>query len=391
MMKISLGVLFGGRSVEHEISILSALQVINAVDSTFFRVVPVYISKEGHWFSGADLLEIDNYRNLDSVMRHCTRVVPIGHNEQLLLQRYPASPFRRNLIDSIDVAFPVTHGTFGEDGCLQGMLEMYGIPYVGCDVTASALGMDKIRFKEICRQYGLPMVDYLWMSNKAWFSQSDAFKDDVQLRIGFPAIVKPANLGSSIGVTVVQSENDIDDAIDLAASFADRIIVEKLVPNLLEINCAVMGDGDETSASVCEEPLRSADFLSFADKYQSKSSGAKGMQSALRKIPAEIDEDLSRTIQNLARQTFLAVGACGVARIDFLVDRTARQVYVNEINAIPGSMSFYLWQPSGITFAALIKKLVELALKRQREKSRLMRSNPTNILALTSKSGGSKQ
>jgi D-alanine-D-alanine ligase len=389
-MKITLGVLFGGRSVEHEISILSALQVINAVDRDSYQVLPIYISKEGWWYTGDALLAVDNYKDIDQLKTNSTRVVPFGDNGRLSLLKNPPPRFGKNIIGSCDVAIPVTHGTFGEDGCLQGLLEMYGIPYVGCDVTASALGMDKIRFKEIGVVRQLPMVEYLWFFSRDWYGKQNELREKIAEQIGFPLIVKPYNLGSSIGVSVVNKQEELEDAVSLTSSFSERVIIEKFVGNLLEINCAVLGDNDEVQASVCEEPLHNADFLSYSEKYQSKAGSTKGMQSAKRKIPADISEEMTTTIQNLACRTFQVCGANGVARIDFLINRESNEIFVNEINTIPGSMAFYLWSASSLEFDELIDRLVRLALKRFREHSSLLHSNPVNILSLSSKNGGAK-
>jgi len=390
-MKINIGVIFGGRSVEHEISVISGLQVINAIDLDKYAIAPIYITKEGEWYTGVALKNLENYKDANKLKTLCHRVIPSGDGGRLVLYRNPPTRFAKNTLVYVDVVIPVTHGTYGEDGCLQGLLEMYDVPYVGCDVTASALGMDKIRFKEVGVARNLPMVLNIWFFSKNWLSAPEPIRAQIRNDIGFPLIVKPANLGSSIGVAVVNCEHELDDAIDQSASFADRVIVEKLVPNVLEINCAVIGDQDETMASVCEEPLHSSEFLTYAEKYQSKgSSGSKGMDSAKRRIPADIAPELAEKIQELARQTFTAIGGNGVARIDFLIDRSTGEVFVNEINTIPGSMAFYLWTPTNLQFDELVTRLIKLALKRSRERSGLMRVNPVNILALTSKNGGSK-
>jgi D-alanine-D-alanine ligase len=386
-MKTHIGVIFGGRSVEHEISVLSALQVIHAIDLERFAVVPIYISKEGEWYTGDALNAVENYKDVESLKNRSIRVVPTGEGGRLALLRNPPARLGKNIIALVDVAFPVTHGTYGEDGCLQGLLEIYDVPYVGCDVSASALGMDKIRFKEVGKARELPMVDHIWFFSKSWHTNPNPIREDILSHIGYPVIVKPANLGSSIGVAVVATEEALDEAVAMTSSFADRVIVEKLVPNVLEINCSVIGDQDEVTASVCEEPLHSSEFLSYAEKYQSKSGSTKGMESAKRRIPADISDELAQTIQDLARKTFTAIGANGVARIDFLIDPLSGEIFVNEINTIPGSMSFYLWTPSNLGFDGLIAKLVQLALKRSRERSILLRTNPVNILALSSKAG----
>ena len=386
-MKINIGVIFGGRSVEHEVSVLSALQVIHSIDLESFDVIPIYLSKEGEWFIGDKLKTVENYKDIEALKAHSIKVVPTGDGGRLVLLRNPPARLGKNIVAQVDVAFPVTHGTFGEDGCLQGLLEMYDVPYIGCDVSASALGMDKIRFKEVCKVRELPMVEHIWFFSKSWHIDPNPIRQEIRRRIGYPLIIKPANLGSSIGVAVVTSEDSLDDAIIMTSSFADRVIVETLVPNVLEINCSVIGDKDEVKSSVCEEPLHSSEFLSYAEKYQSNSGNTKGMESAKRRIPAEISVEWAQTIQKLAVNTFLAIGANGVARIDFLVNRITGDIFINEINTIPGSMSFYLWTPSGLSFDELIKKLVVLALKRSRERSTLLRTNSVNILALSSKSG----
>lgn len=389
-MKTHIGVIFGGRSVEHEISVLSALQVINAIDPERFETVPIYISKDGEWYTGEALKTLDAFKDTDSLKARCDRVIPAGDGGRLRLWRHPPARFGKNQVAEADVALPVTHGTFGEDGCLQGLLEMYEVPYVGCDVTAAALGMDKIRFKELGKAWGLPMVDYVWFFAKTWHTDPAGLRQKIRDEIGYPLIVKPANLGSSIGVVVVTAEDALDEAVATTAGFADRIIVEKFVPQVLEINCAVLGDQDEAAASVCEEPLHSSEFLSYAEKYQSKGGSTKGMESAKRRIPAAISEEWTLEIQNLARKTFAAIGGNGVARIDFLVDRASGEIYVNEINTIPGSLSFYLWTASNLEFDKLIDKLVQLALKRTRERATLLRTNPVNILSLSSKGAGGK-
>lgn len=384
-MKTHIGVMFGGRSVEHEISVLSALQAINAIDTDRFSIVAVYLSKDGAWYTGDALLNIDNYKDLTALKKRCQRVIASQDAGRLLLLAAQMPRFSSPVIAHIDVALPITHGTYGEDGCLQGLLELYDIPYIGCDVSASALGMDKIRFKEVGAARQLPMVKYCWFFTPTWYAKAQTVREQIAAQIGYPLIVKPADLGSSIGVSVVNSEDSLDEAMNLAASFTQRIIVETLVANVLEINCSVLGDGEQTLASVCEEPLHNAEFLSYEQKYQSDGAGTKGMESAKRKIPADIDPELTAYIQRLAQQTFNAIGANGVARIDFLINRATGEVFVNEINTIPGSLSFYLWQASGIDFSDLITRLVKLALKRAREKQALLRTNPVNILSLSAK------
>lgn len=320
-MKTTLGIIFGGQSVEHEVSILSAHQAINAIDKDKFEIFPIYICKQGNWYTGKELLILDSYKNIDRLLIRCTRVMPCGENGLLYIWRNPPTRLGKNLITRIDVVLLTTHGTHVEDGCLQGLLETYNVPYTGCNVAASAIGMDKIRLKEVSTAHGIPVVNYIWFFSKSWNIESDYIRQNILSTIGYPMIVKPADLGSSIGVSVVSNEGDLDEAISLATSFTDRVLIEKLVPNVLEINCSVLGDSDEATASVCEEPLLNpelnSEFLSYADKYQTKGSAPKGMEAAKRRIPADISDELSKAIQKLARKTFSAIGASGVARIVF--------------------------------------------------------------------------
>lgn len=380
-MKITIGVFFGGRSVEHEISVISAIQAINAIDKQKYSVFPVYITKEGHWYTGDSLLEIDNYKNIDSLLNKSTKISISNHYDDFTVFEDRKKLFGRKQLAKIDVAIPILHGTYGEDGCLQGLFEMKGLPYAGCNVLASANGMDKIAMKMILKESALPVVDYIWFYFNEWISEPIKVKRKV-VGLGFPVIVKPANLGSSVGISKAENESELEEAIEYAGSFTDRILIEQIVPNLREINCAVLGDYEEAIASPCEEPMRSGSFLSYADKYVSngaKNEGKGGMTNLKRKLPAEIRDELAIKIQDLAVKTFRVLNCAGTSRIDFLLDNETNQVYVNEINTIPGSLSFYLWEAGGIKFQQLMTRLVEIALKQYREKNKLIVNYQTNI------------
>lgn len=382
-MKINVGVIFGGRSVEHEISVISALQTINAIDSDKFKVNPIYIDKTGKWFTGEILLNIDTYKSEEKIRKECIEVVIDTHSNNFNL--YKKTLWKLKLIASIDVIFPVIHGTNGEDGTLQGFLELKNIPYVGSNVLSSAVGMDKIVMKMILKESKLPVVDYLWFYDKEWHNNKQQIRKNAQ-ELGFPLIVKPSNLGSSVGISTAKNYEELETAIELAGEFSNRILVEKLVSDLQEINCSVIGNVDKQKASVCEEPLKSGDILSYNDKYTSKSGNSKGMSSTKRQIPANITSELTKEIQELAKQTFKILNSSGVARIDFLINKTTKKIYVNEINSIPGSLSFYLWEASDMTFKTLTNELIELAMKQSREKENLMVSYNQNIFSLSSNS-----
>ncbi|MFN0215550.1 MAG: D-alanine--D-alanine ligase family protein [Saprospiraceae bacterium] len=382
-MKTNVGVFFGGKSVEHEVSVISALQAIGAIDKEIYHVVPVYIAKTGEWYSGDTLLEIERYKNTQELLRSASKVHWKAGEDGGAFLLYPErnwwqaeKPIR------IDVALPVLHGTYGEDGCMQGLFELAGVPYAGCDVLSSACGMDKIVTKGLLKMADIPVIDFTWFYLKEWVRQPASLQNSIK-QLGFPLIVKPANLGSSVGIAKAQNAEELETAIATAGSFSQRIIVEKMVEGLREINCSVVGDYEHAEVSVCEEPLRQGAFLSYEDKYLSsggsKTEGQKGMASTKREIPANLTADLEEKVKYLAKKTFQTLGCAGVSRIDFILDTKDNHLYVNEINTIPGSLSFYLWEPSGKKFGQLVQDLIDTAFKTHREKGNLMFTYDTNI------------
>jgi len=379
-MKPNIGVIFGGMSVEHEVSIISGLQALHAIDKNQYNGVPIYISKQGKWYSGEALAEIANYENIPELMKQVTEVIPTGHQEQLLLQRKENKLFKNSTVESIDVAFPVIHGSHGEDGSLQGLLEMFNVPYSGCDISSSAIAMDKLLAKVVLKSYDLPIVDYVSFDINQWFSEQENLIKKTEEQLGFPVIVKPSNLGSSIGISVAENRAEFIEAVENAGQFTQSILIEKLVENLKELNCSVLGNQKEAQASAIEEPIRSSKMLNFTDKYEGGGK-SKGITSTERILPAEMDKELRAQISNMAKQVFNYIGANGVIRIDFLQDMDTQKVYVNEINTIPGSLSFYLWEESGLSFTDLTSKIIELALERSRDKNKNTYVFESNILS----------
>ncbi len=290
--------------------------------------------------------------------------------------------FGSEVVETLDVVIPVLHGSNVEDGIFEGVLQTIGIPYAGCDVLSSANGMDKITMKMILRSEGIPVVDYVWFTDGQWNSGRDAVIEKIETTLGYPVIVKPANLGSSVGIGRAKDRDSLIEKIDEAERYSARIIVEHMVDNLQEINCSVLGDCDENEASVTEEVMKTGDILSYTDKYAGGSKGSKGMQASAKEIPAKLSKEETERIQMLARETFRVLGCHGVSRIDFIIDRDNRNIYVNEINTIPGSLSFYLWEATGLPFNKLMERLVALALKRQRAQQRKTFSFDANIFAL---------
>ncbi len=367
MPKINLAVVFGSRSVEHEVSIITGLQVIQNADPEKYHIIPIYIDKEGRWHTGPALLDIKNYQNLSQLLSH----IPEIH---LKNQEIQTSLLKKT---KIDVVFPTIHGTFGEDGTLQGLLEMAQIPYVGSAVTGSAIGMDKIMQKDVLKNNGLPIVPYVWFTR-------DNIPQNIKLK--FPVFVKPANLGSSIAISRANNNSELEEAINLATFYDRRIIVEQCLDDIFEINCSVMGYKD-LEVSICEQPIKSSDLLSYKDKYltggkgKGLPAGRQGMASLSRLIPAPISPSLTKKIQATAKEVFRVLDTAGLARIDFLVDKKTEKIYVCEINTLPGSMAFYLWEKSGYTFPSLIDKLVELALQRFADRQQTTYSISTNLLS----------
>lgn len=383
-MKTNVAVFFGGRSVEHEISIISALQAINAFDAEKYNIIPIYISKQGRWYTGDNLLQLANYRNMDQLVKEAEEVFMRPEYGDYNLYKVHSGMFakRNPIVAELHIALPVLHGTNGEDGTFEGLLETIGIPYAGCNTLSSANGMDKITMKMILRESGIPVVDYEWFTDRQWITDRDKIIEKVESKLGYPVIVKPANLGSSVGIGKAADREALIEKINGACKFSNRIIVEHLIENLKEINCSVLGDADEHQSSVCEEPIKTGDFLSYEDKYMGGSKGSQGMQASDKRIPADLPAEVSKKIQDMAGETFRVLSCHGVSRIDVMIDEKDGNIYVNEINTIPGSLSFYLWEASGITFTQLMDKLMQLALKRKRDTDRKTFTYDQNIFAL---------
>lgn len=382
-MKTNIGVFFGGRSTEHEISVISASQAMAAIDREQYDVTPIYITKQGEWYTGDALFEISNYRDIPALLRKCRKVYMIPEQGDYNLYAPKTGLFKGvETLTRLDVVIPVLHGSNGEDGIFEGVLESIGIPFAGCDVLASANGMDKITMKMILQACDIPVVDYVWFTDKQWYSQREDLIKKIESKLGYPVIVKPANLGSSVGIGRATNREELIDRLDVAEKYSTRLIVEHMVENLKEINCSVLGDCDEYQTSVCEEPIKSGDILSYEDKYMGGTKGSKGMQASQKRIPADLPEAMSERIRFLAGETFRVLSCHGVSRVDVIVDADNDNIYVNEINTIPGSLSFYLWEASGIPFAELMDRLVRLALKRSREISQKTVSYDQNIFSM---------
>lgn len=387
-MKIKVGVFFGGNSVEHEISIISATQAMAAIDRNVYDVVPVYITRENEFYCGENIGKVESYSNISQLLKESQRVVPVKGASQMELYKYPFGMFSKKPYEQIDIAFPIVHGTNVEDGALQGFLQYFNVPVVGCDVLASAVGMDKYVMKMILADSGIPVLAGMRISHLDFEDDSEKVIAAVEKKFEYPVIIKPINLGSSVGIKIGKDREGLLEAVKYAFEFARDILVEPAITNLREINCSVLGDMEEAAASECEEPFNSDEILSYKDKYLS-SGASKGMASVKRKLPADISGDVKENIQTLAVKTFKALRCNGVVRIDFMIDCDTDQVYVNEVNTIPGSLAFYLWRASGVSYTELLTRMIQLAFKRAREQKEISFEYDTNILEGFS-FGGSK-
>ncbi|MCR5353482.1 MAG: D-alanine--D-alanine ligase [Clostridiales bacterium] len=390
--KVRVGLFFGGKSVEHEVSVVSALQAYNAFDTGKYDVITVYITKDGKMYTGGKTNDISAYKDIDGVVKSAQRVNLVNDGGRFYLVRYPSKTFGSDVVSEIDVAFPVVHGTNVEDGTLQGYFKTVGIPFAGCDVCASALGMDKAATKAVMKMNGIPVLDCVSVNVREYFDNKDEIIEKIEKNTRFPVIVKPVNLGSSVGVKKVSEHGELMSALDEAFMFSTTVLAENAVENLKEINCSVLGDKYEAVASVCEEPVNDEGILTYEDKYVSsggksgskgaESSGTKssGMANLKRKIPADISKELEEKVRDYSVKAFKAMGCSGVSRIDYLYDTVNEELYLNEFNTIPGSLAFYLWEATGIKFDELLDRLVKLAFKREREESGIFYSFETNIL-----------
>ncbi len=386
-----VAVIFGGRSVEHDVSIVTGSQIMQAFAADRYDVVPIYISRDGKWYTGDPLSQLDNYTDDDLLRRNgvipCILSPDTRHHGLIL---YPlAGRFSKSQIKRIDIVFPALHGTHGEDGNLQGLLELADVPYVGYATLGSALTNDKIMTKMVLRQNNVPVLNDCFFSRERWLREPEAIVDEILERLQMPLFIKPATLGSSIGIGRADSPELLRASIDVAASFDRRILVEPAITDGVEINCSVIGFGEEYRASTLEQPVSWDEFLSYEDKYL---RGDEGMKSAERLIPAPLDESLTSRIQDLSVHAFQAVDGRGIARIDYLVRPEHDEIYLNEINTMPGSLALYLWREDGLTSEQLVDKLVGLARAAHQEKRRNVYDYQTNLVSLASQRGikGSK-
>lgn len=396
-MKLNIAVFFGGESVEHEVSIISAHQAMEALDQEKYNVIPIYVAKNRRLYMSDLLNDMKNFKDLNGLISKCTQVTLANVDNKVVILPVKTSLFGKKELGTIDVAIPVMHGTNGEDGTIQGFLEMLKVPYAGCDLYGAAVGQDKVLMKNILHDNGLPIADWFYV----YSDEIDEHQDEVLKKvhaIGYPVILKPSRTGSSVGIAIAHNDEEYLNCFEDTRQYDEKVITEKVIHPMREINCSVLGDKNHAEASVLEEVTKAGEdnMLDFKDKYMGSGSAkgakkaggpSKGMASTARRVPAPLDDITTKLIQQYALDTFRVLQCSGVCRIDFMMDAETKHVYVNEINTIPGSLAFYLWENQGVSFSELMDRLVQQALDRERKRSRMTFSYDTNLLASYSESG----
>jgi D-alanine-D-alanine ligase len=384
MTKSTIAVIFGSRSAEHDVSIITALAtIIKPLEATGkYEVVPVYIAKNGKWYSDPRLKDINLY-NSGKIDQFLNKTVPLAVQFDggfSLLQ-----PGFKNKVTKIDIVFPATHGTFGEDGDLMGILEMANVAYVGCNVASSALCMDKVLARVVAASENVPQNKYEWFYSYEFKADQKAVLKKLK-SLKYPLFVKPTHLGSSIAITKVSKEEELINAIEVAAHYDDRVIVEEAVANLVEVTVPIIGNHDLTPANT-EEPNQGDDFFDFETKYirggksKSKSNGgAKQGAQGYSHIPARLDQAMREDCISIAKSVYRALGCSGIARVDLLIDKQAKKIYFNEVNPLPGSLYAHNWRSIGISNVELVERLVNLGLERYTENQQKETSFKTNFL-----------
>lgn len=386
-MNIKLGVIFGGVSVEHEVSVISAVQAMQAIDKEKYDVIPIYITKDREWYTGEILKDMDTYTDMDLLKRYTKNVSLINKKGKFYLQ---SKGLFKTIVTELDLVLPIGHGTNMEDGTLQGYLQTIGIPYCESDIAASSVAQDKVTQKLIFQSKNLPMTAFTWFYDVDYTEdQENILKECAKLK--YPVIVKPATLGSSVGINFAKDEAELKNAIEEAIQYDKKILVEHAVENLSEVNISVLGDYKYQEVSAIEEVTTIHHLLTYADKYMgnAKDKPSKGMAGLGRKVPAKLEKKMQSEVESVAVKAFKAVGLAGVCRIDFLIDKNDNKVYINEINSIPGSLSFYLWEPKGKKYRELLDEIIKIGIKNYQDNSAKVHSFESNILE-GYKAGGAK-
>lgn len=387
-MKLRLGVIFGGESVEHEVSIISAIQAMKNLDEEKYEIIPIYIGKDREWYTGKLLKNIEIYSDIELLKKYAKNVVLTNRKNNFVLIKKTGI---KRIVDYVDLILPIVHGTNVEDGTLQGFLELIGIPYVGSNVYSAAIGQDKVFQKQILESSFIPVTKYIWFFDNDYKENEEEILNNIE-KLGYPVMVKPARLGSSVGISKAKNKEEVKESIIDAMKYDEKILIEKVVDNLIEVNCSVLGNYEYQEASELEEVMGVDEFLSYRDKYlgSNKTKGRKGMASTNRILPARLDDKIANEIKETSKKVFKVLNSSGVIRIDYLIDKKTNKYYVNETNTIPGSLSFYLWEATKKPYKELLDDMINLAIRTYKRKKRKVFSFETNILSNFNGLKGSK-
>ena len=381
---IKVGVIFGGDSVEHEVSIISALQAMENIDTDKYEIIPIYISKDRHFYTGEALRDMETFKYFDNMKKFVKEITLCRKGNEVVMQKVKGF-FGRN-VNTIDVAFPIVHGKGTEDGTLSGYLETLGLPVVGPSVLGASLGQDKVVLKQVLEANGIKTPNYVWFYDYEYDMNKDEIIKNIE-KIGYPVVVKPANLGSTIGINTAHNTDEVKKAIEEAIEYDKKIVVEQMIPNLLELNCAVCGNYEYMETSLIAQMKMKHELLTFEDKYLSggkKTPGVKqsgSMSNSEFEIPAKISDEMTNKIYEISKKVFRVLNLKGVSRIDYLVNEKTGDIYVNEPNTIPGSLAFYMYKPKGKDYKTLTDELIKTAIKDYKNENRKTSSFTSNILS----------
>lgn len=395
-MKIRVGVLYGGKTTEHEVSVITAVQAMGYLNTEKYEVIPLYLTKENEIYTGNPLKEMEIYKEPELLKRYCTNVVMYNKNGAIVLQN-KRGIFKRTIAE-VDIVIPAVHGYGMEDGNIQGMLDVMGIPYTGSDIYGCTVGQDKVFQKQILKSEGISVTNFEWFYDTEYLEDEKGIMEKLS-KLKFPLIVKPARQGSSIGISLASDKESLKVAIEEAIKYDEKILVEQVITDMIELNCSVLGANNYTETSAIEQVMGKDEILSFNDKYigdgakkgfGNKTGGSKEMVNAKRIIPADIPEKLKKEVEETSKKAFKVLGASGVIRIDYLYDKKAKKLYVNELNTIPGSLSFYLWTPLKKKYPELLEDLINISVKRYKKNLKKTKSFESNILSSYNGSKGLK-
>lgn len=377
----NIGVFFGSRNTEHDISIITAQLIISGLKGLNYQVTPVYLGRKGEWMMSEELGNLKVFtdsRNKIDLEKFQTYLIDLDQSRGKLV--FKKKGFRGQTI-TLDLAFPALHGAYGEDGTLQGLFEMFNIPYVGCGVAASALAMDKVLTKQMCQVHNIPTTKFIYFYKHEWLANKQAILDKIK-DLKWPVFVKPVHLGSSIGIAKVKKNDykNLEDKIEVALYYDDKVIVEEGVSDLMDVTCCVIGNND-LEASKLQESVFSAELFDFEEKYLKEGGSQLGKSQNGLIIPARLDKDTTEKIQNIAKEVYRALGCAGIARVDFLYNKTTKEVFANEVNPLPGTLYHHLWKASDLELSDLLTKLINFAQEKQCQKQDLTLTFESSLLS----------